>query len=74
MEVQEGPAFGAALMAAVGTAALHTLEEACETCVRTCDPLPPNAEHRKRYDAMYPTWQNLYRSLKADFKQLADLG
>jgi xylulokinase len=67
----EGPAYGVALLAAVGTGAFSSVEEACAATVQTCDPCTPNKKNQKVYDTYYPLWQDLYRSLKGDFERLA---
>lgn len=67
----EGPAYGVALLAAVGTGAFKSVEEACAATVQTCDPCTVNKKNQKVYDAYYPLWQGLYRSLKSDFAKLA---
>lgn len=67
----EGPAYGVALLAAVGTGAFKSVEEACAATVRTCDPCVVNKKNQKVHDRNYPLWQGLYRSLKADFAKLA---
>ncbi|MBI3831615.1 MAG: xylulokinase [Planctomycetes bacterium] len=67
----EGPAYGVALLAAVGTGAFSSVEEACAATVQTCDPCTPNKKNQKIYDTYYPLWQGLYRSLQGDFERLS---
>ncbi|MCZ7644987.1 MAG: xylulokinase [Planctomycetota bacterium] len=67
----EGPAYGVALLAAVGAGAFKSVEEACRATVQTCDPLEPKPPHVKVYNAFHPLWQNLYRSLKGDYEKLS---
>jgi xylulokinase len=69
----EGPAYGVALLAAVGTGAYRTIVEACQATIKIEDSTTPNARSRKIYDAAYPVYQLLYRSLKDDFRTIADL-
>jgi len=71
LQASEGPAFGVALLAAVGAGAFASVEEACAATVRTTSPLVPNVEAVKTYDRLYPLWQGLYRALKPDFEKLA---
>ena len=35
--------------------------------------LDPNPDAQKKYDAAFPVYQKLYRSLKEDFRAIADL-
>jgi xylulokinase len=69
----EGPAYGVALLAAVGTGAYKNIVDACEATIKVVDSTNPNAKARKAYDAAYPLYQKLYRSLKADFQNIAEL-
>jgi len=70
----EGPAYGVALLAAVGTGAFKNIEQACDTTVRVAGATPPRPRNRKTYDRAFPIYQQLYRSLRDDFKQIAKLG
>jgi xylulokinase len=69
----EGPAYGVALLAAVGTGAYKHIAEACQATIKVEESASPNAKARRCYDAAYPLYQKLYRSLKDDFRILADL-
>jgi len=71
LEAAEGPAYGVALLAAVGTGGFKSVEEACAATVKTCHPLAPFQANETVYNRYYPHWRNLYRSLKADFEKLA---
>jgi xylulokinase len=48
--------------------------EACEATVKTTAQTKPAAAARKAYDRGFPVYQQLYKSLRDDFKRLADLG
>jgi xylulokinase len=61
----EGPAFGAAILAAVGAGAFGSVEEACEKFILITESFLPDAEIVKRYDARYPFYKQLYTSLKS---------
>jgi xylulokinase len=69
----EGPAYGVALLAAVGTGAYKHIAEACQATIRIEESTAPNAKARRCYDAAFPLYQKLYRSLKDDFRILAEL-
>ncbi|RPI86900.1 MAG: xylulokinase, partial [Planctomycetaceae bacterium] len=69
----EGPAYGVALLAAVGTGAYKSIVEACQATIKVVDGAAPQAKARKVYDAEYPLYQRMYRSLKEDFRILADV-
>jgi xylulokinase len=68
----EGPAYGVALLAAVGTGAYRTVAEACEATIKVIDQNSPQARAKRTYDALHPVYQQLYRSLKSDFGALAE--
>lgn len=59
----EGPAYGAALLAGVGVGAFQDMREASAT-VRLADnvnePIPENV---RRYESIYPTYRQLYPAL-----------
>jgi xylulokinase len=59
--VEEGAAYGAALLGGVAAGAWDSVDEAVRACVRvreTIDPVPewiePYAQARERYRALYP--------------------
>jgi len=68
----EGPAFGVALLAGVGTGAWKNIEEACEATIDITSTTEINEEARKVYERGYPIYGNLYRSLKDDFEAVAE--
>lgn len=73
MKADEGPAFGVALLAAVGAGEYKNIVEACEATVKTTGQTKPNAAARKVYDKGFPVYQGLYRSLREEFKSIAGL-
>jgi xylulokinase len=69
----EGPAYGVALLAAVGTGAYGSIVEACQATIKVDKTITPNTKTRRVYDASYPLYQKLYRSLKDDFRIISEL-
>ncbi len=69
----EGAAYGAALLAAVGAGAYRKIEEACAAAVRVVQETPVQRPAKKHYDRAFPLYQKLYQSLKGDFKSIAAL-
>src|SRR6185503_15843386 len=67
MKADEGPAFGVALLAAVGAGEYKNIAEACEATVKTIGQTKPVAAARKAYDKGFPVYQGLYRSLREEF-------
>ncbi len=70
---EEGPAFGVALLAAVGAGAYKNVVEACEATIRVTQQTTPNRKAVNYYNRAFPLYQQLYRSLKEDFQRIAAL-
>jgi len=69
----EGPAFGVALLAGVGTGVWKTVEEACDATIQVVSETRVQKAHAAVYNRYYPLYQKLYRSLKDDFATMAAL-
>jgi xylulokinase len=72
INASEGPAYGVALLAAVGGGAYKNVVEACDATISVVDSTPADAKTRRVYDAAHGVYQQLYRSLKSDFATIAD--
>ena len=66
LESQEGSAYGAALLAAVGTGEFANVPEACRVTIRERESVAPRsreaalyAEGHERYQALYPALKNV---------------
>jgi len=73
VNAEEGPAYGAALLAAVGTGAYDTVPEACRATIRTTAESAPDPGTAAVYDRYYPTYRALYPALKEQFTALSRL-
>jgi xylulokinase len=73
MAADEGPAYGVALLAAVGAGEFNDVAEACEATVKTTRETKPAAAMRRQYDKRFPLYQKLYRSLREEFRAIAEL-
>ncbi|MBU0477196.1 xylulokinase [bacterium] len=73
INVDEGPAFGAALLAMVGAKIYASVPEACRQTIKTIEKTEPIVENTKIYDEYYRLYKNLYKSLKDNFKQCSKL-
>jgi xylulokinase len=69
----EGAAYGAALLAAVGTKAFPDVRTAAKKCIATTIAAKPGKD-AKVYAKYYPRYRALYPALKDEFKAIADLG
>ncbi len=70
---EEGPAYGAALLAAAGTGAYKGVVEACTATIKNVTSTDPQAEAKRIYTKCYPMFGRLYKSLKNDFAELQRL-
>jgi xylulokinase len=68
MAADEGPAYGVALLAAVGAGEFNDVVEACDATVKTTRETKSNAKLKTRYDAAFPVYQELYRCLRKSFQ------
>ncbi len=73
INVDEGPAFGVALLAGVGTGVYRTVAEACEKTIKVTETLKPNPERVKTYDKFYRLYRSLYPTLKKKFDEISGL-
>jgi xylulokinase len=64
MEADEGPAFGAALIAGVGAGVWPSLEAATNACVRTQETVLPSGVN---YEKSYQRYRELYTHLRGWF-------
>ncbi len=60
----EGAAFGAALLAGVGTRVWQSVDEACQATVKQTGCTSPQPETAARYDEGYALYRQLYPALK----------
>ena len=61
------------LLAAVGAGAYDDIEEACAATIKVVKRTPVGRRAKRYYDEAFPIYQQLYRSLKDDFKRIAAL-
>ena len=59
-EIEEGPAFGAALLAAVACGEYASVEEAAEKTVRVAQTVSPQPELIGKYEAGYARFKEIY--------------
>jgi len=73
INVDEGPAYGAALLAGVGTKVFASVEQACDATIRVVNEIAPSEEFARIYDRYYGLYRKLYPSLEPHFKKLTRL-
>ena len=72
INAEEGPAYGVALLAMAGTGAYRSVVEACEATIRVKDQTPGEPSDAAVYDRGHAIYQSLYRSLKEDYRRIAE--
>ena len=73
INVDEGPAYGAAILATVATGLYASVEEACDAIIHVVDTCEPDAARTKQYDTWFAEYQNAYTALAPGFRRAADL-
>ena len=69
VDSDEGPAYGAAILAAVGAGIHGSVEQACAACVRVKDVRKPDVAAGERYRQLYGLYRGLYSDLKGFFER-----
>jgi xylulokinase len=64
VDKEEGPAYGAALLGAVGAGAFPDVATACAKTLKRLAPEKPNAKAHAAYEAPYARYRALYPALK----------
>ncbi|NLK28049.1 MAG: xylulokinase [Clostridiales bacterium] len=67
---EEGPAFGAAILAAVGCGRYSSVEEACHKLIKVIDTTEQDPEIVERYNHKYQVFKQLYPTLKELFDKM----
>ena len=66
----EGPAYGVALLAGVGTGAWKSVEEACRVAIKQTRKIAPNKKSAATYERIYGVYHKLYGDLKDRFREM----
>jgi xylulokinase len=69
----EGPAFGAALLAQVGTGGFATVPEACGATIRAVGTTKVDPAVKSYYDRAFAVYRQLYVDLRGSFKMISGL-
>ncbi|RLD38889.1 MAG: xylulokinase [Bacteroidetes bacterium] len=73
LNIEEGPAFGVALLAAVAGGAFDTIGQACDSAIKITGQTDPNPANVAVYNIYYPVFGDLYKSLKDNFRKIAEV-
>ncbi len=71
MNSEEGPGYGAAILAMVGCGIYKSVFEATDKIIKVSDTIVPDAELVKKYDKKYKIWKNIYPALKNVYGEMA---
>ena len=64
IESEEGPGYGAAILAAVGCGTFESVESACEKLVKVIDTVEPDSVLVQKYEEKYQKFKQLYPIMK----------
>lgn len=70
INIDEGPALGAAILAGVGTGTYSDLREASDALIKVERTVEPNAQWVPLYQELYQVYRELYPALKPSFDKL----
>ncbi|MFN3324263.1 MAG: xylulokinase [Bryobacteraceae bacterium] len=74
LETQEGSAYGAALLAMVGTGAFGSAPEACAATIQECESIEPRAVESEFYRRAHAVYASLYPALKPACAAIQKMG
>ena len=74
LQSQEGSAYGAAVLAMVGSGQYASVEEACRAVVREQDRVEPDPQQAEQYEKRYQVFRDLYPALKDFFPKMSAEG
>ena len=70
VNVVEGAAYGAALLAGVGAGVWSDVATACKQVIKVAEITTPDERQGEKYREMYPIYGELYSALKASFQKM----
>jgi xylulokinase len=69
----EGPAFGVALLAQVGTGGFASVPEACDATIMTVESTSVDRRAQAYYNKAYKVYRDLYQNLRESFGEISRL-
>jgi len=73
INAEEGPAYGVAILAGVGTGVWQSVPEACTAVIQETQSIEPDAEAAQLYERYHAQYQRLYHALAEEFERIAQL-
>lgn len=71
INAEQGPAYGVALLAAVGAGYFKNVQEACAATIQVTSQTTPRRGAVQVYDRGFPIYQELYQALKSHFPKMS---
>lgn len=71
VNTEEGPAYGAALLAAVGAGQFRDIRQACKSAISVTRTIKPDPRRKGLYAAHYAQYRRLYPALRDEFQRSA---
>ncbi len=71
INAEQGPAFGVALLAAVGIGRFKSIEEASNATIQVVSKTNPKKSAAKHYHNQFPIYRGLYGALHESFEQIS---
>lgn len=68
VESEEGPGYGAAILAAVACGEYDSVRTACDRLIRVSSTVKPEPEIARRYEARYQVFRQIYPAVKPLFR------
>ena len=69
-QAEEGPGYGGAMLAMVGTGAYSSVQECADDLVKTAAVIDPDPEIAARYEEQYRKFRQIYPALKSVFPEI----
>jgi xylulokinase len=73
LETQEGSAYGAAVLAMVGTGAYRSETEACAAVIRETESVLPRPHESQLYNRGHEVYRTLYPALRPIYRLIESL-
>ena len=73
INAEEGPAYGAALLAATGVGEFSNIKQACKAAIKVTRTIKPTASGKRLYKKLYDQYVRLYPALADEFQMIAKL-
>ena len=70
--VEEGPGYGAAMLAMTGCGDYDSVADCCAALVRTAETVLPEPELTACYEAQYQVFRTIYPALRPVFKRMKE--